>query len=144
MRITFTILAVFLSAIVLGQTKEEAQIVARAQLLHKTVFGTKDSATLEDLFAKNLSYGHSGGNVQNREEAIRGITRNKSTYTDTSLKSYTVYIGDDDVAIARYVMRETETKEDGKSAPLHLTIMTVWIKDDKKWKLFGRQAVKLQ
>jgi hypothetical protein len=144
MKTYLSILFILLTTAGFAQSKEELQVLSRAHLLHKTVFGTKDSSTLEDLFAKNLSYGHSGGNVQTREEAIRGISHNKSAYTDTSLNAYTVYIGDDDVAIVRYVMRETETKDDGKSAPLNLAIMTVWIKEKGKWKLFGRQAVKIQ
>jgi hypothetical protein len=128
--------------VALGQSKKEADVLARSRLLNNTVFGTKDSLTLEDLFAKNATYGHSGGNVQTREEAIRSISHNTSSYTDTSAKKYDV-IMKDDVAIVRYVFRETETRE-GKPSPLNLGIMLVWVKEKDKWKLFGRQAVKLQ
>jgi len=125
-----------------SQAKKEADVIARTRLLNNTVFGTKDSLTLEDLFAKNATYGHSGGNVQTRQEAIRSISHNTSMYTDTSVKNYHVTINED-VAIVRYIFRETETKE-GKTSPLNLGIMLVWIKEKDKWKLFGRQAVKLQ
>ncbi|HSU28302.1 MAG TPA: nuclear transport factor 2 family protein [Chitinophagaceae bacterium] len=125
-----------------AQSKDEREILSNSRLLNNTVFGTKDSATLEGLFAKELTYGHSGGSIQTRAEAIHGISNNKSTYTDTSLKSYSIIMGDD-VAIVRYQFHETETKE-GKPAPLNLGIMLVWVKERGKWKLFGRQAVKLQ
>ena len=98
--------------------------------------------TLEDLFAKTATYGHSGGRVETREEAIRNIKSNKSSYTDTSFKSYNLLFNDD-VAIVRYVMRETETNSEGRVAPLNLSIMLVWVKEKGKWKLFGRQAVRL-
>jgi len=127
---------------IFGQSKQERDVLANSRLLHKTVFGTRDSSALEELFASTLTYGHSSGKIQNRAEAIDGIIHNKSTYTDTSLKSYNVMINDD-AAIVRYVIRETETNAEGKALPLRLSIMLVWVKEKGKWKLFGRQAVRL-
>src|SRR6476659_9996104 len=75
-----------------AQSKKEKELVERTYLLSHTVFGTKDSLTLEDLFAKQATYGHSHGNLQTREEAISGITKNKSTYTDTSVTILKVII----------------------------------------------------
>jgi hypothetical protein len=142
MKYFLLLLLIFAVSTAPGQSKKEAAVLERSRLLNNTVFGTKDSLTLEDLFAKNASYGHSGGNVQTREEAIRSISHNTSKYTDTSFKKYEVMIKDD-VAIVRYIFRETETR-DGKPSPLNLGIMLVWVKEKDKWKLFGRQAVKLQ
>jgi hypothetical protein len=127
---------------IFGQSKQERDVLANSRLLQKTVFGTRDSSALEELFASTLTYGHSSGKIQNRAEAIDGIIHNKSTYTDTSLKSYNVMINDD-AAIVRYVIRETETNAEGKALPLRLSIMLVWVKEKGKWKLFGRQAVRL-
>ena|SRR6185503_19118500 len=136
------ILWVVYGSAVFGQSKDEAEILAASRRLHQTVFGTKDSAALEQLFAKALTYGHSNGRIQNRAEAIDGIIHNKSSYTDTSVKSYFVMINDD-VAVVRYVMREMETNAEGKIVPLRLAIMLVWVEEKGKWKLFGRQAVRL-
>ena len=44
-----------------AQSKDEKQLIARTYLLSHTVFGTKDSLVLEDLFAKTATYGHSHG-----------------------------------------------------------------------------------
>ena len=49
---------------------DEQQIIEKTQLLSSTIFGTKDSMTLERLFAKKASYGHSHGNLQTREESV--------------------------------------------------------------------------
>jgi hypothetical protein len=125
-----------------GQSKQETEILANSRRLHQTVFGTKDSSALEELFASTLTYGHSSGKIQNRAEAIEGVVHNKSTYTDTSLKSYNTMINDN-AAIVRYVMRETETNAEGKAVPIRLSIMLVWVKEKGKWKLSGRQAVRL-
>jgi hypothetical protein len=116
-------------------------------LLSQTIFGTKDSSVLEDLFARNVSYGHSHGNLQTRQEAIAGITKNRSVYKDTSVRNIQVVFGSKKTAIVRYLFDANENKADGTVTPLHFSMMLVWIKegkddkDDDDWKLFGRQAV---
>ena len=123
-----------------AQSKQEKELIARTYLLSNTVFGTKDRSQLEDLFAKQASYGHSKGNVQTREEAIKGISENKSKYTDTSITILKVII-EDDVAIVRHLFKAKENKSDGTFSPLNLTMMLVWVKEKGKWRLMGRQAV---
>src|SRR3954464_13648685 len=95
-----------------AQSKKEKELIERTYLLSHTVFGTKDSLTLEDLFAKQVSYGHSHGNLQTRVEAIKGISQNKSKYTDTSVTILKVII-EDDVAIVRHLFKAHENKADG-------------------------------
>jgi ketosteroid isomerase-like protein len=127
-----------------AQTKQEKEIIDRTYLLSHTVFGTKDSLTLEDLFAKPATYGHSHGNVQTREQAINGISHNQSKYTDTAVSNISVIFAEDDVAIVRHLFKAIENTKDGKAVPLNFTMMLVWVKEKGKWRLFGRQAVSLQ
>jgi len=137
------LLVLFLVAITFfsnAQSKQERELIARTYLLSHTVFGTKDSLALEDLFAKQASYGHSHGNLQTRAEAITGISKNKSKYTDTSVTILKVII-EDDVAIVRHLFKANENKTDGTVAPLNLMLMLVWVKEKGKWRLMGRQAV---
>ncbi|MEO6612431.1 MAG: nuclear transport factor 2 family protein [Chitinophagaceae bacterium] len=121
--------------------KDEQQIIARTQLLSQTIFGTKDSLILKDLFARTVSYGHSHGNLQTRQEAIAGIAKNRSVYKDTSLKDIQVIFGTKKTAIVRYLFDANENKTDGTVTALHFSMMLVWVKEDDDWKLFGRQAV---
>lgn len=121
--------------------KDEQKIIANTQLLSRTIFGTKDSMTLERLFAKKASYGHSHGNLQTREEAIKGIAKNKSVYKDTSIKNINVVFGSKNTAIVRYLFDANENKTDGTVTALRFSMMLVWIKESGDWKLFGRQAV---
>lgn len=137
------LLAVLLIAIAFvsnAQSKDEKELIARTYLLSHTVFGTKDSATLDDLFAKQLTYGHSHGNLQNREEALRGASKNKSYYTDTAVTILKVIV-ENNTAIVRHLFKANEHKTDGSVAPLNFTMMLVWIKEKGKWRLMGRQAV---
>src|SRR5215213_8278571 len=143
MKKLFVLFLLIVAAGANAQSKKEKQVIERTYLLSHTVFGTKDSLTLEDLFAKKASYGHSGGKVETREEAVRNISKNKSVYTDTSINNVTVIFDEDDVAIVRYLFKANEKKPDGTVTPLNFTMMLVWVKEKKKWRLMGRQAVKL-
>ncbi len=139
-------LFVFLFSVLMSNaqsSKDERELVARTYLLSHTVFGTKDSMTLEDLFAKTLTYGHSHGNLQTRDQALKGISHNQSTYTDTAVSNISVVFADDDVAIVRHLFKANEHAKDGKLTALNFSMMLVWVKEKKKWRLFGRQAVGL-
>jgi ketosteroid isomerase-like protein len=126
-----------------AQSKDEKAIIEKTYLLSHTVFGTKDSLTLEKLFAKEATYGHSGGKLQNRKEAIYGASGgNKSTYSDTAVSNISVII-EGTTAIVRYLFVANEHTADSKVVPLHFSMMLVWIKENGDWKLMGRQAVKL-
>ena len=142
MKKIFVIFLLMTSLFVNAQTKAEKELTERTYLLSHTVFGTKDSLTTEDLFAKQATYGHSSGVIQTRQEAITGITKNKSFYTDTAVTILKVIV-EGKTAIVRHLFKANEHKADGTVAPLNFTIMLVWIKEKGKWRLMGRQAVKL-
>lgn len=127
-----------------AQSKNEKELIARTYLLSHTVFGTKDSLTLEDLFAKTATYGHSHGKIQTRKEAIDGISHNQSTYSDTAVSNISVFFAGGDMAIVRCLFKANEHTKDGRTVPLDFSMMLVWVKEKGKWKLFGRQAVSLQ
>ena len=142
-KVLFISTFIFVSVIGFAQSKDEKQLIERTYLLSHTIFGTKDSLVLEDLFAKKASYGHSGGKVETREEAIADISKNKSVYTDTAVSNVKVMMEDDDVAIVRHLFKAKENKADGTVTVLNFTMMLVWVKEKGKWRLMGRQAVKL-
>lgn len=125
-----------------AQSKDEKDLVERTYLLSHTVFGTKDSLTLEDLFARQSTYGHSHGNLQTRAEAISSISKNKSVYKDTSMKILQVLV-EGNTAVVRHLFQAKENKADGTVTPLNFTMLLVWVKEKGKWRLMARQAVPL-
>lgn len=127
-----------------AQTKAEKELVARTYLLSHTVFGTKDSLTLEDLFAKTATYGHSHGKLQTRREAIDGACHNQSSYSDTAVSNISVLFANNQTAIVRHLFKAIEHTKDGRDVVLNFSMMLVWVKENGKWRLFGRQAVSLQ
>jgi hypothetical protein len=137
------IIFLFVSVAAVAQSKDEQELTEKTYLLSHTVFGTKDSLTLENLVAKTLTYGHSHGNLQNRDEMIKGVIRNQSTYTDTAVSAIKIYI-EGKTAIVRYLFKANENKKDGSVVKLNFSMMLVWVKEKKEWKLMGRQAVSIQ
>lgn len=131
------ILLAFLS---FAQTKDEQKVMDNVKLLHNTIFGTKDSLTLEKYAAKEVTYGHSHGNVQDRKTYINSVSHNKSVYTDMAANNITVIINGN-TAVSRYLLTGTETNKDGKVTQLKLNILQVWVKEKKEWKMIARQAV---
>lgn len=141
-KVLFIFSLIFISTAGISQNKKEQVLIERTYLLSHTVFGTKDSLTLEDLFAKKASYGHSSGKVETRGEAIAAISKNKSVYADTAVSNINVVVNDD-VAVVRHLFKANEKKPDGSVSPLNFTMMLIWVKEKGKWRLMGRQAVKL-
>lgn len=127
-----------------AQTRNEKELIARTYLLSHTVFGTKDSLTLEDLFAKTATYGHSHGKIQTRREVIDAACHNQSTYSDTSVTKITVILINENTSIVRHLFKAIEHTKEGKDVTLNFAMMLVWVKEKGKWRLCGRQAVSLQ
>jgi ketosteroid isomerase-like protein len=123
-----------------AQNKKDQQLVERTYALSHTVFGSKDSAALEDLFATTLSYGHSHGKLQTRAEALASIAKNTSTYNDTAVSNIKVFIKGK-TAIVRHLFVAKEVKKDGSITPLNFSMLLVWVKEKGKWRLMARQAV---
>jgi hypothetical protein len=126
-----------------AQSKNTRQVLSNTYLLEQTVFGTKDSTTLDNLFAKLLVYQHSSGRIESREQAIQGIIHNKSMYDKmANLPTATEVFEREDSLVTKKVFAATEKKPDGSTSLLNLTIEMVWIKENKNWKLARRNATK--
>lgn len=123
-----------------AQSSHQEQLIKNTYVLSHTVFGTKDSAVLERLFAPQLSYGHSRGKVESRAEALRGIIDNRSVYNDTAVSDIKLIV-EHKTAIVRHRFVATEVKQDGSTAALNFTMILVWVRKGGKWQLLARQAV---
>ena len=138
--ITILFLSMGLSGI--AQSKDQVKVLAASKQFQEIVFGSKDSLMLERLFAANVHYEHSSGKVENRVEAIRGISRNKSVYVMIPDPSPYKISKQGDTLVVNTVLKAVENKADGSKTDLNLSIDLYWIKDGKQWKLTKRVATK--
>ncbi len=135
----FTLL--FLNAIAFTQTKDEKEVTDAVEQLRSAMVNG-DKAILEKLSAEKLSYGHSGGHIDDKKEFVEKIVSGASNFELIELVEQTISISDD-VAIVRHVLN-AKTHDAGKEpGEVHLRVLLIWQKQKGGWKLLARQAVKI-
>jgi len=122
-----------------NQNDETAVAAAVEQLRLAMVNG--DRAVLESLAADQLSYGHSGGLVENKAEFVEKIASGKSDFVSITFSEQSIVISGK-TAVVRHKL-DAVTNDGGKPGEAHLKVLYVWQKQGKQWKLLARQAVKL-
>lgn len=123
-----------------AQSKEYKSVIGAVEKLRAAMISGERSA-LEAIASDSLSYGHSGGNVQNKAEFVEGIASGKSDFVTIDLSEQTVSVLNN-VAVVRHVLTAT-TNDGGKPGNVKIKVLLVWVKEKGKWKMLARQAVKL-
>ena len=133
-------LAVLISFSAMAQTKEQKAVGNAVEKLRKAMVDG-DRAALETIAADSLSYGHSGGKVENKAAFVENIASGKSDFVTIDLSEQSISIANNN-AIVRHTLTAT-TNDGGKPGTVKLKILLVWVKEKGQWKLLARQAVKL-
>ena len=123
-----------------AESADAAAVAEAVAALTKAMLDA-DKAKLESLVADQLSYGHSGGVVQNKAEFVDVIASKKTVYKSIVLSDQTVSVVGDN-AIVRHAW-SSESVSDGKSTMSKIGVMQVWQKQGAAWKLLARQAFKV-
>ena len=142
-----TIAVIFLNAASFGQSKparpaggdEKAVADAVEQLRNAMISG--DKAVLEKITDEKLSYGHSGGHIDDKKEFVQKLVSGTSDFVTIDLSEQTISISDK-VAIVRHTLK-AKTNDGGKPGEVHLKILLIWQKGKDGWKLLARQAIKV-
>ena len=122
-----------------ADVSDVAAVKDRVEALRKALFGA-DKTRLEQLTAAALSYGHSSGKVQNKDEFIDGVLNRKSVVKSLTFPDLTVALADD-AAIVRHTWA-SESETDGKTSNIRLGVLAVWQRQNGDWKLLARQGYK--
>ncbi|MFM6975547.1 MAG: nuclear transport factor 2 family protein [Sphingobacteriaceae bacterium] len=122
-----------------AQTKAEKQVAAVSEQLRLAMVDP-DKGTLQNILSDNLSYGHSGGKVEDKASLIEALTSGRSDFVSINLTNQTIKISGK-VALVRHLL-EAQTNDSGKPAEVHLAVLQVWEKKGGSWKMLARQAVK--
>ena len=135
------LLTIITSASIIAQTKDEKDVAAAVETLRKAMVDG-DRAALEKIAADGLSYGHSGGKVEDKAAFVENIANGNSDFLTIDLTEQTIYVSGT-TAIVRHKFTAT-THDKGKDpGNVKIAILLVWQKQKKEWKLLARQAVKL-
>lgn len=132
----------FLMAIaVLGQKKDDTQAVTDAAEKLRSAMISGERSALESLIVPELTYGHSGGHIDDAKEFVEKLVSKKSDFLTIDITDQNVSIVGN-TAIVRHHFYAT-TADLGKApGDVTLDILLVWTKIKKDWKLLARQAVK--
>lgn len=134
------ILSIVCSTNVFAQSKNQTQVATAVQQLTKAMIDG-DSVMLNKLVANNLTYGHSGGHIDDKSEFVHKLTGGGSDFVTINLTEQTIDVFKK-TAIVRHNLDAT-TNDNNKPAEVHLKVLLVWQKQKGSWKLIARQAVKL-
>ncbi|MFN8357980.1 MAG: nuclear transport factor 2 family protein [Spirosomataceae bacterium] len=128
------------SQVLVAQSKDEKAVAEAVESLRKAMIDA-DKATLEALAAEDLSYGHSGGSIENKAEFVEAIVSGKSDFVKIDLADQTIKIVGN-TAIVRHKLA-ADTNNSGKPGTAKLSVLLIWQKQKGDWKLLARQAVKI-
>ncbi|KIC62770.1 nuclear transport factor 2 family protein [Chryseobacterium taiwanense] len=100
-----------------------------------------EKSELESLILPELTYGHSGGHIDDAKEFVEKLVSKKSDFLTIDITNQNVSIVGN-TAIVRHHFYAT-TADAGKApSDVTLDILLVWTKVKNDWKLLARQAVK--
>jgi hypothetical protein len=135
------LLILVVSTSVLNAQKKHERAVASAveQLRLAMVDGNKSQ--LENLVSDKLSYGHSSGHIDNKQQFVEKLTTGKSDFVSIELPDQTISVSGK-TAIVRHTLN-AKTNDNKVPGEVHLKVLLVFQKDHGKWVLLARQAVKI-
>lgn len=138
--ITLSILVLLLiSSNVFSQNRAERSVARAAEQLRLAMI-SGNQKDLGEIVSDQLSYGHSGGLVENKAAFLAKFASGQSDFVAINTKDQTIDIIRK-TAIVRHTL-SAETNDNQKPGSVNLKVMLVFVKINGDWKLAARQAVK--
>ena len=123
-----------------AQAGDEAAVADAVETLRKGQLGA-DKAKLDQVCAAQLSYGHSDGRVETKDEFINAVMTRKQVVKSIDFPELKVAVVGNN-AIARHIYL-SESERDGKATTTKIGALQVWQKQNGAWKLLARQGFRL-
>lgn len=129
------------TAVAATSSPEDEQAVAAAvDSLNQSIVNPEKSK-LEAIASDALSYGHSGGKVQNKAEFVDDLINGPFDFQSVEAADQTISVSGDN-AIVRHTFIAKATNA-GAPTDIKIGILLVWRKEGGDWKMLARQAFKL-
>lgn len=126
-----------------AQKKNDTQAVTEVAEKLRLAMISGEKSELESLILPELTYGHSGGHIDDAKEFVEKLVNKKSDFVTIEITNQNVQIVGN-TAIVRHHLYAT-TADLGKAPGyVSLDIVLVWAKVKNDWKLLTRQAVKAE
>jgi hypothetical protein len=119
---------------------DEAAVAEGVEVLRKGLLeGNREK--LDQVSAAQISYGHSDGRVETKEQFITAVMNRKQTVKSLAFPELKVAVVGD-AAVARHIYL-AESELDGKATTTRIGALQVWQKQNGTWKLLARQGFRL-
>lgn len=122
----------------LAKAGEEAAVTRAVDALARAMIAS-DRAQLEAVTAPELSYGHSSGRAENRQQFVNRLMSGNMAPRSIDLTDRRVIIVGDN-AIARHNFTAQVVNSEGQTVLVRLGQMQVWQKRGGTWVLLAHQA----
>jgi Domain of unknown function (DUF4440) len=119
---------------------DEAAVAENVEVLRKAILAA-DKSKLEQVASGQISYGHSDGRVQTKEEFINGVVTRKQTVKSLAFPDLKIAVVGN-AAVARHIYL-AESELEGKATTTRIGALQVWQKQEGAWKLLARQGFRL-
>ena len=123
-----------------AEPADEAAVKEGVEILRKALLEA-DKTRLEQVASAQISYGHSDGRVETKEQFINGVMTRKQTVKSLAFPELKVAVVGT-AAIARHIYL-AESELEGKQTTTKIGALQVWQKQDGAWKLLARQGFRL-
>lgn len=140
-KLIFFVSFLIIAPVAMAQHKAVQQVKAAVEQLRKAMVDG-DRQMLGKIAADQLSYGHSGGAVDNKNEFVEKIASGQSDFLAIDLLEQTIAVSGK-TAVVRHILT-AQTHDKGKDkADIKIRVLLIWQKQKGEWKLLARQAVKI-
>ena len=119
---------------------DEATVTKSIETLRQGIL-QQDKAKLDQVTASQISYGHSDGRVETKEQFINAVITRKQVQKSLAFPELNVFVVGNN-AVARHIYLG-EAERDGKQTTTRIGALQVWQKQDGGWKLLARQGFRL-
>ena len=123
-----------------AEAADEAAVAQSVETLRKALLEA-DKSKLEQVASAQISYGHSDGRVETKDQFITGVMTRKQVVKSLAFPDLKVSVVGN-AAIVRHIYL-AESELDGKATTTRIGALQVWHKQDGGWRLLARQGFRL-
>jgi ketosteroid isomerase-like protein len=135
------ILLLVLPGSMLAQTADEKAVASAVEQLRQAMV-RPDEKTFQLLVMDQLSYGHSSGLIEEKKTFIESLVNGKYKFETIELTEQRIEVVEKTALVRHTLFAHTHDK--GKDpTTVKLSVLTVWHKQNNKWRLLARQAVRI-
>ena len=123
-----------------AQGGDEAAVAERVETLRKGLLEA-DRGKLDQVASAQISYGHSDGRVETKEQLINAVMTRKQTVKSLEFPELKLAVVGNSAIVRHIYLAQSEL--DGKTTNTKIGALQVWQKQDGGWKLLARQGFRL-